>query len=446
MKSASYNKPNQMVIWDAPFIGLDSGYNRYFNGSIDEVAVYPRALTSAEIANLDLLGSVGPVAPRITQQPESTTGFVGEPVAFQIGALGALPLAFEWHHAGTNIPGATGAVLTMPNPWFTDAGSYDVRVSNSIGSSNSQTATLTLLPQPTFANLTNDLVLHLTFDGTYNDSSGRTNNAAPIGSPTFVPGIIGQAFHYNSDSSGASLVANYATLFSPTDLQFGTTQNFSVSYWIRFIGPSLDLPVLCNNDCGEACNGFFFGPAFYVSGAWAWSFAAQGYPTLDADGGPNSINDGQWHNVVSTFDRAGLGNTYLDGILVDSRSITAFAGTLDTAHIVNIGQVGTADYAVTFGADVDDLAVWRRALSPTEAQSIYLLARNYARSFDTYGPVLLSIRKSGGTLELVWQTGTLLQADKIDQPLVTWTPVPNATAPYFRVTPGPGSKFYRVRF
>ncbi|HEY5908981.1 MAG TPA: LamG-like jellyroll fold domain-containing protein [Verrucomicrobiae bacterium] len=444
LKSAVYSpkEGNKTVIWDAPFIGVDSGYNRFFNGSIDEVAVYNRALSPAEIANLDLLGFEGPVAPRITQQPGSVTGYAGQPAEFSVGALGALPLSYEWHHAGTNVPGGNRAALTLASPWFTDAGDYDVRVSNSIGSSNSQSATLTVLAAPMFSNLTNELVLHLKFDGTYADSSGRANDAFPIGSPAFVPGRLGQALHYNTDNSGPSTIANYATLLSPADLQFGTTQNFSVSYWIRFFGPSVDLPVLCNNDCGEGCVGFFFGPAFYVPGAWAWSFANATYAGIDADGATNSINDGNWHSVVNTFDRAGLGNTYLDGILVDSRPISGFTDSLDSANAVNIGQVGTGNYYVVFGADVDDLGVWRRALSPAEAESIYLVGQNYGTSFDTYGPVVLSIRKSGAALELVWQTGTLLEADKPDG---TWTSVPNATAPYYRVTPGPGAKFYKVQ-
>ena len=116
-----------------------------------------------------------------------------------VGALGGLPLAYQWHHAGTNLPGATTANLTIANAYFTDAGNYDVLVSNTIGTSNSQPAALTVVAPPTFANLTNELVLHLKFDGDYLDSSGRANHAAPVNSPSFVGGRLGQAFHFNTD-------------------------------------------------------------------------------------------------------------------------------------------------------------------------------------------------------------------------------------------------------
>ena len=47
-----------------------------------------------------------------------------------------------------------------------------------------------------------------------------------------------------------------------------------------------------------------------------------------------------------------------------------------------------------------------------------------------------------GGFELIWQAGTLLEADSIDG---LWTPVPNAAPPSHHVTPGAGNKFYRVQ-
>jgi len=65
-------------------------------------------------------------------------------------------------------------------------------------------------------------------------------------------------------------------------------------------------------------------------------------------------------------------------------------------------------------------------------------------SFDTYGPVVLTLRKAGNDIELVWQTGTLLSSTT--GVLGTYSPVSGATAPYYRVTPGPAPTFYRVKF
>jgi hypothetical protein len=447
LQSASFSGANQTVAWTNPNIGVDPGYNRFFNGSIDEVIIYDRSLSPAEIANLELLSSTSPwPRPLITTQPSPLTVYAGQTASFTVGAQGGVPLAYQWQRDGTKLPGATSPTLTIPNVYYTDAGNYSAVITNGSGSSNSVAATLTVLAPPTFANLTNGLVLHLKFDGDYVDSSGRGNNATAVGTPPFVPGKLGQAMHYNTDNSNPNAVIyNYATLGTPADLQFGTSQNFSVSYWIRFTGSSIDLPVLCNNNCGDGCIGFYFGPSWhdYANGTWAWTLKNGSYNGPEARGAANSINDGQWHNVVNTFDRTGLANTYLDGVPVDSQTISSFTDTLDTPSPVNVGQVGTADYNVVFGADVDDLGVWQRALSLAEAESIYMVGQQ-GRSFDTYGPVILTLRKTGGDIELVWQTGTLLSSTTGVNG--NYNPVPGATAPYYRVTPGSTPTFYRVRY
>jgi hypothetical protein len=131
---------------------------------------------------------------------------------------------------------------------FGDTGIYELIATNAIGNSTSAPATLAVLPPPDFANVTNGLVLHLGFDGSYLDSSGRTNDARPVGSPTFVAGAVGnQALHYSTavDTSNPNnpvvTAANYVTLGTPADLQFGSNVNFSVSYWVRFTGAPGDL-------------------------------------------------------------------------------------------------------------------------------------------------------------------------------------------------------------
>jgi hypothetical protein len=120
-------------------------------------------------------------------------------------------------------------------------------------------------------------------------------------------------------------------------------------------------------------------------------------------------------------------------------------GTLDWGAALAIGQnpTGNQTYSGDGAGYFDDVGVWRRALSPTEAESIYMVGQQ-GRSFDTYGPVILTIRKAGNDIELIWQTGTLLSSTT--GVLGTYNPVAGASAPYYRVTPGATPTFYRVRF
>ena len=118
------------------------------------------------------------------------------------------------------------------------------------------------------------------------------------------------------------------------------------------------------------------------------------------------------------------------------------AGNLDTGAPANIGQSGSGHYGVSGGADIDDIGIWRRALTSYEAQASYFSGQNHSRSLDASGTGALTLRKSGQDIELIWQAGTLLQSDNVNGP---WAPVPGASASYHRVTPRPGAAFYRVR-
>ena len=61
---------------------------------------------------------------------------------------------------GVNIPGATNPALTFNKVFFTDAANYVLYGTNSLGFTNTSAATLTVLPQPSYANQTNALALH----------------------------------------------------------------------------------------------------------------------------------------------------------------------------------------------------------------------------------------------------------------------------------------------
>jgi hypothetical protein len=84
------------------------------------------------------------VPPTITTQPSSQTVNVGEPATFRVVATGTTPMFYQWQKNGTNITGATSATDTISAAQTTDAGSYTVIVSNSVGSVTGSNATLTV--------------------------------------------------------------------------------------------------------------------------------------------------------------------------------------------------------------------------------------------------------------------------------------------------------------
>jgi alpha-tubulin suppressor-like RCC1 family protein len=85
-------------------------------------------------------------APVLVSQPTNQMVVFGSNAVFAVSAVGSLPIYYQWTLNGTNIAGATSAVLILSNIQATNGGIYCVVVSNLFGSVTSSNATL--LPVP----------------------------------------------------------------------------------------------------------------------------------------------------------------------------------------------------------------------------------------------------------------------------------------------------------
>jgi hypothetical protein len=358
------------------------------------------------------LTAYGPGAPVIVTQPASLTNYVSLAATLSVNASGTPPLSYQWSKNGTNIPGATQAGLFVKPIAQSDAGSYSVRVTNINGFLDSSSAVLTVLSPPINPPSIAGLVVHLPFDNNLTDATGRGNNGTAIqmtatssnvSSATFVSGMLGSALHYASDFGVypccSTNFSSFVTLGVRPDLQFGSSTNFSVAYWIRL--PSNyargDLPFFADAVNSTFNSGFCFAPTYgsqatgsagTVNGGWAFSLfdAATGANGLGVYGDAGSINDGNWHHLVHTIDRVNGMVTYLDGVsanyAVQSGSTVAAAGNIDTGRPATIGQDPTGQYPESGSADIDDLGVWRRTLTALEASSIYMAGVSNHLSFS----------------------------------------------------------------
>jgi hypothetical protein len=86
--------------------------------------------------------------PVITTQPASRTVSVGASVTFSVAISGTAPVSYQWRKGGVALAGATGSSLSFSPVQTTDAGTYDVVVSNSSGSVTSSGAALIVNPSP----------------------------------------------------------------------------------------------------------------------------------------------------------------------------------------------------------------------------------------------------------------------------------------------------------
>jgi DNA/RNA endonuclease G (NUC1) len=94
--------------------------------------------------------TVVPAAPSIATQPSSRTATAGGNASFTVSASGTAPLSYQWRRGGTPlandavISGANTATLTFTNLDASYAGTYDVVVTNPVGQTTSNPATLTV--------------------------------------------------------------------------------------------------------------------------------------------------------------------------------------------------------------------------------------------------------------------------------------------------------------
>jgi hypothetical protein len=82
--------------------------------------------------------------PVIVTQPRSQIVAAGQATSFSVIAQGSPAPAYQWRHDGTAVPGGTGSTLTIDPTLSTDAGNYDVVVTNPSGSVTSSVVSLTL--------------------------------------------------------------------------------------------------------------------------------------------------------------------------------------------------------------------------------------------------------------------------------------------------------------
>ncbi len=169
---------------------------QYFNGLIDEVSYYNRALSTDDIAAIYNAGSAGkclpPMPPAITSQPTDQTVTAGGTATFTVIASGTSPLNYQWYfNTYTPLTNATDATLMLTNVQPGQAGSYSVLVTNAFVCILSSNAVLTV-NSPSCVPAPSGLVGWWPAEGNANDIVSANNGVAI--NTGYTNGIVGQAF------------------------------------------------------------------------------------------------------------------------------------------------------------------------------------------------------------------------------------------------------------
>jgi hypothetical protein len=248
-----------------------------FIGKIDEVAVYNRALSPAEVQSHYFASGIGPVITQIS--PFNWTTNQNSPVTFTVTATGTAPLSYQWYDPSSQpLLNQTNSTLTLTNLQPSQAGQYTVIVTNPYNTASTN-ATLTVNQGPPV--ITTDLApLNQTvFAGSSVTYTLGVSGTPPISYQWFqngalVPGATNSSFTFvalpgtntyyssvtNSQSGGTPTVSSTATVVGMPSTSLNPA-NYTDRLKITFSGYNRgetlkDLPVLVK--LGTNLSGFSY--------------------------------------------------------------------------------------------------------------------------------------------------------------------------------------------
>lgn len=332
--------------------------------------------------------------------PQFGSGFPGGTAIFSAAFDGTRPISYQWQvdkgTGPTNLVGQTSSTLTLSNLQLSDAGTYYLSASNSVGPGSSSGGILTVYPQPTSPFTAN--FQWRSFQDS-NDVGGYTGQGVPgYGSGTFWNQIIGP-----DNNPGSNVTYVSATGYSDdgsTDegLSMSVTCNESWAWTSTPVIPLLDSAVTARP---RATFGFILPNGLYN----LVLFSCNGTESAQADAGAVFNINGITRTALPTQDTSFVeGDNYVvfkNLVVTDGRlsgTVTAVAGK---------------SYGSLNGAQV-------QFLGPAVTLHAQMIA--------------------GGQLRLEWSQGTLLESTNVTGP---WTSV-QTSSPYTFTPTGP-QMFYQVQ-
>jgi hypothetical protein len=353
------------------------GSGEFFIGTIDEISIYDRTLSLAEVQAIYNAGSSGKcptdIGPSFVQQPLSQNAVVGNNVTLAVIAAGSLPLAYQWEKDGGILSGATQSSLTLTKVQLSDSGAYSVVVSNGAGSVTSVPANLSIGAAPLCQAPPAGLVGWWKGDGNANNSVGGNNGSMQNG-VSLPAGEVGQAFGFNGINQFVQI--QDAPALNPTNA-------LTIETWVYVSGnPNTDVAVVAAKQNPNVIqyqllthytgNRLVFRPIISVPSGLAY---------FD---GNAALQFNTWYHVAMTYDGASL-RLYVNGTL--DGGVAASGPIVATGQALYFGGLGTGPWF--FNGRVDEVSLYSRALSVSEIQAIYN-AGSAGKCVGTIAPSLVT--------------------------------------------------------
>ena len=379
-----------------------------------------------------------PSIPLVLAQPADATRYVSGTVTFTAAIFGFPTPQLQWKFndgiSTTSIAGATNQTLTLSNLQLTNAGSYALYATNSIGATNSSAAALSLVPAPdsayAHAVLANNPIGYWRFsDGggtnaydyvgnhTAVDANYMNNGNGSSGTPAWLlAGPQSPAFPGFETTNTAPFLDGLSQGYASSVGLFNNRSNFTLMGWFN-LDPS-QYPI--SNDpwahAGADERASLFGQEFaaelgFYHGTNLYFFATGISGTIFVT---NGFAPGQWEFVAVVSDTISNTTTvYLNGAVAGTAS--ACPGTVNS-YLFSIGKdvayypAGGYDNAL-FPGSLDEVAAFDHPLAAAQIQALYNTGLGI--SSVNQSQTNITVTAASGQITLAWpqdHTGWVLEA------------------------------------
>ncbi|UCH84644.1 MAG: laminin G domain-containing protein, partial [Candidatus Latescibacterota bacterium] len=365
-----------------------------YDGLLDEIAIYDRSLSDAEILSHYTNGMSGDgycsedsVAPTIVSTPV-TDATTNELYVYDVNASGlpAPTYGLTVFPAGMTINTLSGVIEWTP----TVAGSAQVTVeaTNSEGT-DSQSFTIAVTdPPPCPPSMTHYWMFEETSGPPYEDYYGG-NDATCTNCPAAATGIIGGAQNFDG-------LDDEVNATDDNSWDWGKDDSFSIAYWMKTSASTSGNRVIAARDDGGSDLHWWVG---------CDDTGKERFQLRDINGNGvyignkgNALNDGVWHFVVAVRDNdSNMNRIYVDGVKRDSAYHDYTAGFGSNVPL-NIGYINLSHH-YRYEGIIDELATFDKALTAAEVSSFYskgLSGDGYC-SVDSIAPAITSTPVTSAT-------------------------------------------------
>ncbi len=337
-------------------LGIRGDGNRPFSGTIDDIRIYNRGLTEAEVLNL----FQAPLAVAGTDISVNTGATYTLSAAQSKSATGNTSLSYNWELLDQ--PNNSFSLLSAdatPTPSFNadEIGTYEFHLTVADGVITSSDR---ISLESTAASSSNTMAFY-PFSGNVNDASGNAHHGVPSNLSIASTNHLGQV------NNGITL-SNIGQWVSLPQATLNEMQSFTLASWVKLDGLSTNYNTILS---GARANQVAALQWYYENSTNQWKLVVDN--SAIASGNETTITDLAWHHAAVSK----LGSTvnfYIDGHRFSSVTGVATTVTVDVGGVI-LGQeqkaVGSGFHIdEALRGKLDDFYIFESVLSDLEIQQL----------------------------------------------------------------------------